>query len=304
MKPATRSAVIALSYVVVASGWILLSGLAARALARSPDELMQLERWKGIGFVLVTGVAVFFAVWRGYTVVLRESEALASAREALLASDRRELPGLFMSSLTHDANNTASVVLASLSELEDPANQLTPFAREALDAARTSMLRLTGLFADLRRLGAPTRAEPPTPTELRALVERDVQLLRGHSAMKHCRVTVDAAGPVLAPVRAALVDQLLLNLLLNAADATKGRGAIEVRLKEAPREVALEVHDDGPGVPEAQLPKLFNAFATTKPHGTGLGLVSVKEAALAHGGQVTYARSPLGGACFTVTLPR
>jgi two-component system nitrogen regulation sensor histidine kinase GlnL len=48
---------------------------------------------------------------------------------------------------------------------------------------------------------------------------------------------------------------------------------------------------------------LFKPFATTKPHGTGLGLVSVRECALAHGGRVEYARSPLGGAAFSVCLP-
>ena len=303
MKPITRSAWIALVYVVTASTWILLSGELARKLASSSDELMLLERYKGIAFVLVTGVAVFLAVWRGYSMMLRETEAHSAAREALLAADRRELPGLFMSSLAHDANNVAAVVLASLSELSDPENALTQYGHEALDAAQTSMRQLTGLFADLKKMGAPSgKGAEPIDTDLRALVERDVALLHGHSAMKHCRVKVDATAPIVAHVRPSMVDQLLLNLLLNAAQATNGRGAIEVKLRQEEKAVSIEVHDDGPGVPEAVVPRLFTAFTTTKSEGTGLGLISVKECALAHRGQVTYSRSPLGGACFRVTL--
>ena len=100
-----------------------------------------------------------------------------------------------------------------------------------------------------------------------------------------------------------LIDQVLINLLLNAADATGGQGHLEVRLRVVGDEARLEVHDDGKGLPEGMEAQLFQPFATTKPHGTGLGLVSVRECALAHGGRVEYARSPLGGAAFSVCLP-
>jgi len=137
----------------------------------------------------------------------------------------------------------------------------------------------------------------------KGMVEHIVSLLRGHSALQHCEVTIDAPANVTLPAFPVLIDQVLINLLLNAADATGGQGRLEVRVRATKDEARLEVHDDGKGLPPEMEAMLFKPFATTKPHGTGLGLVSVRECALAHGGRVEYARSPLGGAAFSVSLP-
>ena len=64
----------------------------------------------------------------------------------------------------------------------------------------------------------------------------------------------------------------------------------------------VEVNDDGPGIPERDKAAIFDAFYTSKPHGLGLGLVSVKVCAEAHGGSVEVFRSDLGGAAFRVRL--
>ncbi len=174
--------------------------------------------------------------------------------------------------------------------------------RESLQDARDAMATLIRLFKDLKEMGRD-RSTARLPMELGAMVSRITTLLRGHSALKHCHVVLDAAAPVALPVFPVLIDQVLINLLLNAADATEGRGRIEVRVRATGGEARLEVHDDGKGLPEGMEASLFKPFASTKPHGTGLGLVSVRECALAHGGRVEYARSPLGGAAFSVCLP-
>ncbi len=121
--------------------------------------------------------------------------------------------------------------------------------------------------------------------------------------MRHCHVTLSLGPPVTLPLFADLVDSMLINLLINAAQATRGVGRLEVKLSVVDGFARIEVHDDGPGVPPEQVAQLFKLFHTTKPNGTGLGLVSVQQAALAHQGRVEHSRSPLGGACFTVSLP-
>ena len=63
------------------------------------------------------------------------------------------------------------------------------------------------------------------------------------------------------------------------------------------------IDDDGPGVPPALVPRLFDPYVTTKDHGTGLGLAIAKKTALEHGGTLTFAPSPLGGARFVLVLP-
>jgi two-component system NtrC family sensor kinase len=96
---------------------------------------------------------------------------------------------------------------------------------------------------------------------------------------------------------------MLINLVLNAAEATGPGGRIDVRLTGDGAEARLEVHDDGPGIPEERRPGIFEAFETTKPDGTGLGLFSVQHIAEVHGGRAEALASELGGACFRVSLP-
>ncbi|MDP1823723.1 MAG: HAMP domain-containing sensor histidine kinase [Archangium sp.] len=301
MGLSARAGVIAGVYGAVAGAYIVLSGRLARAMASSVEELERLERFKGIAFVAVTALGLFLVAY----LVLRKQQADADdasrARETLLKSERNALAGLFVSSIAHDANNVTMVVSSTLDLLQDEQG-LSPDNRESLRDAREAMDTLTRLFKDLKEMGRD-RSTARVPMELGFMVKRITSLLRGHSALKHCQVVLDAPAPVTLPVFPVLIDQVLINLLLNAADATEGRGHLEVRVRATGDEARLEVHDDGKGLPEGMQAALFKPFASSKPHGTGLGLVSVRECALAHGGRVEYARSPLGGAAFSVVLP-
>lgn len=303
MKMFGRAGIIAGSYVAIATLWILASGRMARSLSTTAEELEALERFKGLGFVVFTGALLLVVAWGALRRQQADAEEAARAREALLKSERNAMAGLFVSSIAHDANNLTMVVTGAL-ELLQSEPQLSADGRESLEDASHAMDRLLTLFRDLKQMGSGRDGTTKVTSELGDLARHIVTLLKGHSAMKHCHVTVDAPEPQSLSVFPVLIDQVLINLLLNAADATGGRGTLEVRLRGDAREVRLEVHDDGKGLPPEIEAHLFTPFATTKPHGTGLGLVSVKECARAHGGRVEYARSPLGGAAFSVVLPR
>ena len=301
LKLSARAGVIAGVYVLLASAWIVFSGRMAQAMASSVEELENLERYKGMGFVAATGVGLFALSLLVLRKQQSDAEEAARARETLLRSERNALAGLFVSSIAHDANNLTMVVSSTLELLESEA--LSEANREGLDDAKQAMATLTSLFKDLKEMGGDRNSRALVERELGGMIERIVTLLRGHSALKHCTVAIVAPAKVTLSVFPALIDQVLINLLLNAADATAGRGHLEVRVLATNGEARLEVHDDGKGLPEGMEAQLFKPFATTKPHGTGLGLVSVRECALAHGGSVDYARSPLGGAAFTLHLP-
>lgn len=104
----------------------------------------------------------------------------------------------------------------------------------------------------------------------------------------------------------AAVEDAVLNLLLNAGDALKGRrdGVIEVGLEEDPKAVRIVVGDNGRGIPRENVGEIFQPFKTTKSDGTGLGLTAVKRIARAHGGECSVESVPGDGAVFTITLPR
>jgi signal transduction histidine kinase len=96
----------------------------------------------------------------------------------------------------------------------------------------------------------------------------------------------------------------LVNLLLNALDAMPRGGALRVELEAGERECRLRVRDTGPGIAPEIAGRLFTPFASTKPTGTGLGLSLSRRIVEEHGGTISAANLPEGGACFTITLPR
>ncbi|MBK7556124.1 MAG: HAMP domain-containing histidine kinase [Flavobacteriales bacterium] len=139
---------------------------------------------------------------------------------------------------------------------------------------------------------------------LAALVRDCVLYVQGHPSVRGCRLDLTLEGPATVEGHAVLLHQLVGNLILNAGEATGGKGRIEIRLTQAEQEVVLEVHDNGPGVPEERRAGIFEALHTTKASGSGLGLFSVKACVDTHGGHVMVTSSQLGGACFRVRLPR
>jgi signal transduction histidine kinase len=97
---------------------------------------------------------------------------------------------------------------------------------------------------------------------------------------------------------------VLVNLMLNALDAMPRGGDLRVEVEADGRECRLRVRDTGPGIAPEIAGRLFTPFASTKPTGTGLGLSLSRRIVEEHGGTITAANGPEGGACFTITLPQ
>ncbi len=100
-----------------------------------------------------------------------------------------------------------------------------------------------------------------------------------------------------------MLRRALLNLALNALDAMASGGELVITAFEGPNGFLLEVADSGKGLSQNHLDKVFEPFFTTKSNGTGLGLAIVHRIAEAHGGRITAANCPEGGAAFTIELP-
>ncbi len=110
------------------------------------------------------------------------------------------------------------------------------------------------------------------------------------------------AGPTMLWADPEQLRQLLLNLALNAIDAAGPGGWVRIEYEALARQVRVRVVDSGPGPPAEVLERLFEAFATSKPEGVGLGLAVARQIAAAHGGSLEYSRAP--HTCFELTLPR
>jgi signal transduction histidine kinase len=303
IRPNRIAALLAVIYVAASVIYIVVSSRLAAAAAQTIERLEHVELVKGTLFVVTTGGLLYVVALLLLIRVKKQEEILVSQRDTLIASEHRSLAGLFAASVAHDINNVLSVASGNAELLAAPAARAET-KENAADAMTQAFVDLSALSLRLMSLGLERREGQMTARDLVPVIERAVQLARRHERVRQCKITTKLAEKLVLRIDEVLIDRMLLNLILNAADATGGTGRIEIRLTGDATTVFIEVHDDGPGVPEDAERAIFEPFYTSKPNGLGLGLVSVKVCAEAHGGSVEVFRSDLGGAAFRVRLPR
>lgn len=156
-------------------------------------------------------------------------------------------------------------------------------------------------FLDFARPPKPARQ----PTNLQEIVTKVLGLTRGRAEKQHVTVRVySPPDPIILTADPGQLQQVLVNLVLNALDAMPTGGIIHLIVRPGAGRVEIEVADTGPGIPLDLLPKLFSPFVSTKDTGMGLGLVISRRIAEDHGGTLTAANRPGGGSAFTFSLPR
>ncbi|HUP03737.1 MAG TPA: ATP-binding protein [Bryobacteraceae bacterium] len=247
------------------------------------------------------------------TKVEERTQQLKAAQKKLLQSDRLASLGQLSASVAHEINNPISGVL-NLSMLMQrmlkddgvPAGRLDEF-RKYLAQVTSETGRVGRIVSDLlafSRRGKPNRA----PADLNKIVRMTLSLVQ--HKMKLSNVTVEthlAQDLPQAHCDASQIQQVALNLALNAAEATQGKPERRVDISTAMSgdAVLLVVSDNGEGIPPENLNKIFDPFFTTKPEGKGVGLgLAVSYGIVqAHGGDIEV-KSILGeGTTFTVSLP-
>jgi two-component system NtrC family sensor kinase len=247
--------------------------------------------------------------------VKERTEQLQLAQRRLLQADRLASLGQLAATVAHEINNPLSGVLnfSALMRriLKDdgvPAGRVPEF-RGYLDRVVEQTSRAGRVVSDL--LAFSRRSKPHrAPADLGGIAATTLGLV-GHR-LKLMNVTAElrlAPGLPHVPCDASQVQQVVMNLVMNAAEATRGKGAGRVVVSLRPRAdqaaVVLAVEDDGEGIPEEHLAHVFDPFFTTKEEGkgVGLGLAVVYGIVEAHGGQIDV-RSRVGeGTAFEVALP-
>jgi two-component system sensor histidine kinase BaeS len=173
---------------------------------------------------------------------------------------------------------------------------------------------LNRLVDDLRTLALADAGQLPlerTEVGLRGLLERTVNGYRAQAQTLGVELRLDPSGPsdVRAQADPGRIEQVLGNLLANALRHAPSGTAVDVRLEVQAARARIEIADHGEGIPSDALPYVFERFyradrARSREHGgTGLGLAISRQIVLAHGGTITAANRPEGGAAFTVELP-
>jgi len=183
--------------------------------------------------------------------------------------------------------------------------------REALEGMRHEVTRIDNTVRLLLDRARP-RLVSLRETSLRELVARSVNLARAQvtnaiGSEKQVKIDFEAPeDPVMISIDPGQIEDAVLNLIINAIEAVDVDGQVTIRLstpQDDAEEIAIEVSDNGTGISEPDLSKVFDPFFTTRQSGTGLGLPSVRRIARLHGGGVDVESSPGQGSVFTIRLP-
>lgn len=227
-------------------------------------------------------------------------ESLEAARGRLEQAERLAALGRLSSALAHELRNPlASVAMILGLELERSPEGAE---RESLARALAEIERLDLFSGKLLTFVRGPKVNPE-PTPLPPLIDDIVALL--DPRLRHHGIQVERDLPAGLPdalVDAAAFRQVILNLVLNAAEACGEGGAVVVRLRHSADRLRLIVDDSGPGVPDALRERLFEPFATQKDGGTGLGLAITRAIVEAHGASIRFEDRPGGGTRFIVEL--
>ena len=182
----------------------------------------------------------------------------------------------------------------------------TSVAREVIDDAKQEAVQINRILSELLDTARP-KAPQFRVTDLAGTAEHAVFFARQQAVTKRINIEFEVSD-ALPPVEhdPNQINQVLLNLLLNAIQSMDKPGTISVSLQREEDEddaVAIVVSDEGKGIPPEHLPNIFRPFFTTKGHGTGLGLSLARRTVESHGGTITVESTPGTGTRFTVLLP-
>ena len=213
--------------------------------------------------------------------------------------------GFMLAGVCHEVSNPLAAVHSMLQILQSKRG-VTPETMEkglaSMSANIARVLEITRKLGDFSRVGA----EPPAAISVDAAVEEAVSLFRQGARGADVRIEYRGAPGACVLARPGNLQQVLSNILLNAAQAMAGAGVIEARAEpRADAKIVLSISDSGPGIAADCLPHIFEPFFTTKPpgEGIGLGLAISYEIAQELGGAIRAFNHPEGGACFELVLP-
>lgn len=288
------------TYCALASAYILVSSGVAADRSASIEELRRLEVQKGLAYVGITTLLAFLGARTALRRMAQDGEELLRRERALVASQGKVFAGAMAASVAHDANNVLFAILGDLEAM----SQAEGSDRELhLTQLHHSVNRLVALNRRLLAAARPEANRQQPSGDLALIVRDSIASVRAHKSLRGCRIVCKGLESLPMAVEPLLVHQIVSNLVLNAGEATEGRGTIEVVLGSGNGRASIEVHDDGPGVPAERRATLFESLHTTKPEGAGLGLFSARACAQGMQGSIEVLESPLGGALFRVRLP-
>jgi signal transduction histidine kinase len=313
-------------------GWVRLqtyNELDSADLGSLRQQTLLLSALSVISGIVILGVFL----WRAYfTVVKREHMFEAQLDEAtrrLVQSEKLASLGELAAGVAHEINNPVGYVSSNLHSLQkylgvydkvldSPSDEVEAlkkklnfaFVREDMNQlmaeTQEGVTRVKAIIQDLKDYARTNAATHYVTADVHVGLKSTLNIAR-HQLKNRADVRLSLGDLPMVECAPAQIDQVLLNLIVNAAQAMPDgqHGMIDIATGVQGESVWVEVKDNGPGIPEAILGKIFDPFFTTKDPGmgTGLGLSVSQNIIQQHGGTLTVQSTVGAGTTFTMTLP-
>ncbi|MDQ3713370.1 MAG: ATP-binding protein [Acidobacteriota bacterium] len=231
-------------------------------------------------------------------------EQLRQLNEQLIRTEKLAAMGTLSAGVAHEVNNPLAAI-SSMIQMMQSKNDLNSETHERLKLISTQIIRITQVTRDMMDF-ARVRPAAKSLVNVNNVIETSLRLVSFDKSFQRLRLKKEYAENL--PTVFADHDQLqqvFLNLFLNARDAMPEGGELFVKTSQSKKEIQALIADSGNGIEEKNLKQIFDPFFTTKPtgKGTGLGLAVCYGIVTAHGGKIEVAANGDGGTKFVINLP-
>lgn len=217
-------------------------------------------------------------------------------------TERMATVGQLAAGVAHEIRNPMASISGSI-ELLRQSPQTSDDDRQLMTIVHREVQRLNALIGDLLDYANP-RAKQPVDFDLGTLVDETVQVARGDKNFVDVELTASTEQPLPIHADPAKLRQVVWNLIRNAADAASTGGKhVRVEARKTTEGAVVCVEDDGPGIPENLVGRIFDPFVTTKQKGTGLGLATCHAIVTEHGGSIDVETAIGKGTKMIVRIP-
>lgn len=241
----------------------------------------------------------------GYVLLLKDMSEVVSLKREVARSQRLAAVGRLAAGVAHEIRNPLSSIKGFATYFRER------YADNEEDQRIAGIMiqevdKLNRVVGQLLEFARPIQILKKW-TPLRPLVEDALKLIEQKAEKEHIQIQTEFSPAIeVAHIDPDRINQVLLNLFLNAAEAMPNGGALRVGIEKAPGKtgVICRIADTGSGIEAADIPHIFDPYYTTKPAGTGLGLAIVHNIVEAHEGEIRVESRPEGGTTITLFLPQ
>jgi two-component system sensor histidine kinase HydH len=240
----------------------------------------------------------------GHIILFRDMTEVQNLKREIETTQRLASLGRLAAGIAHEIRNPLSSIKGFATYFQERYRD-NPEDQKTAQIMVQEVERLNRVIGQLLEFARPV-AMKPKPTSLNRLIQHSLRMVEGQARENHVEINSNLSSDIKEfPLDQDRINQVLLNLYLNAIEAMENGGALDVSLSENKDSegIKIVISDTGKGIDKKDLDHIFDPYFTTKQSGTGLGLAIVHKIISSHGGEVKVSSEPDNGTVVTIYLP-